>query len=82
MPTKPKDEIPTSPKRRQAFDQKFISAKRLAERWGLSRSAVYHGNSDVSLLRRIPFGKKSVRFLLSQVEEVERQKLQLGNVSS
>ncbi len=69
------------PRRSHAHKTKRRNTQ-LAERWGLSRSAVYHGNSDVSLLRRIPFGKKSVRFLLSQVEEVERQKLQLGNVSS
>lgn len=77
MPTERKQPIPTTPKKQKIFERQFITAKDLAQRWGLSKSAVYHGNSDVSLLRRIPFGKKSVRFLLSQVEEVERQKLSL-----
>ena len=73
MPTKRKEGIPSTPKRKQAFDQKFISPRQLAIRWDLSVSAVYHGNSDVKLLRRIPFGK-SVRFLLSEVEALEAQK--------
>jgi predicted DNA-binding transcriptional regulator AlpA len=77
MPTQRKQPIPTTQKRQRVFERQFITAKDLAQRWGLSKSAVYHGNSDVSLLRRIPFGKKSVRFLLSQVEEVEQQKLSL-----
>lgn len=78
MPTKRKQLIPTTPKKQRVFERQFISAKDLAQRWGLSKSAVYHGNSDVSLLQRIPFGKKNVRFLLSQVEEVERKKLNLA----
>ena len=77
MPTKRKQLIPTTAKKHRAFERQFISAKDLAQRWGLSKSAVYHGNSDVSLLQRVPFGKKNVRFLLSQVEEVERKKLNL-----
>jgi predicted DNA-binding transcriptional regulator AlpA len=76
MPTPRQRKIPTTPKKQRDFDRQFISPKDLAQRWGLSKSAVYHGNSDVSLLQRIPFGKKNVRFLLSQVEEVERQKLE------
>lgn len=70
-------EIPTTPKKAKAFNQKFITAEDLATRWGLSKSGVYHGASDVSLLKRIQFGKKSIRFLLSQVEEIERQKIGL-----
>lgn len=77
MPTERKQPIPTTPKKQQIFDSQFITAKDLAQRWRMSKSAVYHGNCDVSLLRRIPFGKKSFRFSLSQVEEVEQQKLGL-----
>jgi hypothetical protein len=43
MPTKRKEGIPSTPKRKQAFDQKFISPRQLAIRWDLSLSAVYHG---------------------------------------
>lgn len=78
MPTKRKEGIPSTPKRKQAFDQKFISPRRLAIRWDLSLSAVYQGRADVNLLRRIPFGR-SVRFLLSEVEAVEAQKIALAN---
>jgi len=76
MPTPRQRKTPYYPKKQRDFDRQFISPKDLAQRWGLTKSAVYHGNSDVSLLQRIPFGKKNVRFLLSQVEEVERQKLE------
>ena len=78
MPTKRKESIPSTPKRKQAFDQKFISPRQLAIRWDLSVSAVYHGNADVNLLRRISFGR-SIRFLLSEVEAVEAQKIALAN---
>lgn len=78
MPTKRKEGIPSTPKRKQAFDRKFISPRRLAIRWDLSLSAVYQGRADVNLLRRIPFGR-SVRFLLSEVEAVEAQKIALAN---
>jgi hypothetical protein len=71
-------EIPTTPKKAKAFNKKFITAAELADRWGLSKSGVYHGASDVSLLTRIPFGKKSIRYLLTQVEEIERQKIDLA----
>ena len=74
MPTKRKEGIPSTPKRKLAFEQKFISPRQLAIRWDLSLSAVYHGEADVHLLRRISFGK-SVRFLLSEVEAVEAQKI-------
>ena len=43
MPTKRKEGIPSTPKRKQAFEQKFISPRQLAIRWDLSVSAVYHG---------------------------------------
>ena len=78
MPTKRKEGIPSTPKRKQAFDQKFISARQLAIRWDVSLSAVYHGCADVNLLRRIPFGR-SIRFLLSEVEAVEAQKIALAS---
>jgi len=78
MPTKRKEGIPSTPKRKQAFDQIFISARRLAIRWDLSLSAVYHGHADVNLLRRISFGR-SVRFLLSEVEAVEAQKIDFAS---
>jgi predicted DNA-binding transcriptional regulator AlpA len=61
-----------------SFDQKFISPRQLAIRWDLSVSAVYHGHADVYLLRRISFGR-SVRFLLSEVEAVEAQKIALAS---
>jgi hypothetical protein len=73
MPTKRKEGIPSTPKRKQAFDQKFISPRQLAIRWDLSLSAVYHGHADVNLLRRISFGR-SVRFLLSAVERLKHKK--------
>ncbi|HMG73349.1 MAG TPA: hypothetical protein VK582_07605 [Pyrinomonadaceae bacterium] len=69
----PNDEIPKTPKKAKAFDQKFMRPDELATRWGLSLSSVYQGKSDVSLLRRIKFGK-SVRFLRQQVVQVEEQK--------
>ena len=78
MPTKRKEGIPSTPKRKQAFDQKFISPRRLAIRWDLSLSAIYDGRADVNLLRRISFGR-SIRFLLSEVEAVEAQKIALAN---
>ena len=78
MPTKRKEGIPSTPKRKQAFDQKFISPRRLAIRWDLSLSAVYNGRADINLLRRISFGR-SIRFLLSEVEAVEVQKIALAN---
>jgi predicted DNA-binding transcriptional regulator AlpA len=78
MPTKRKEGIPSTPKRKLAFDQKFISPRQLVIRWDLSLSAVYHGDADVNLLRRISFGR-SVRFLLSEVEAVEAQKIALSN---
>ena len=46
----------------------------LADRWGLSLSAVYQGKSDVYLLKRVYFGK-SLRFLRQQVIQVEEEKL-------
>jgi hypothetical protein len=78
MPTKRKKGIPSTPKRKQAFEQKFISPRQLAIRWDLSLSAVYHGDADVNLLRRISFGR-SVRFLLSEVEAIETQKIVLAS---
>lgn len=77
MPTKPKREIPTTPKKTRAFDQKFISPAQLARRWDLSESSIYHGNADAKQLTRIPFGR-SIRFLLSEVEALEAQKLSLA----
>lgn len=78
MRTKRKGGIPSTPKRKQAFEQKFISPHRLAIRWDLSLSAVYNGRADVNQLRRISFGR-SIRFLLSEVEAVEAEKIALAN---
>lgn len=78
MPTKPKEGIPTTTKKADAFDKKFISPSKLAKRWDLSLSSVYHGNADVERLKRIPFGK-SVRFLLSEVEAIETEKIRLAS---
>ena len=78
MPTKRKEGIPSTPKRKHAFEQKFISPRQFAIRWDLSVSAVYHGHADVNLLRRMSFGR-SVRFLLSEIEAVEAQKIGLAN---
>jgi hypothetical protein len=78
MPRKRNEGIASTPKRKQAFDQKLISPRRLAIRWDLSLSAVYQGRADVNLLKRISFGR-SIRFLLSEVEAVEAQKIALAN---
>jgi len=73
-----KRRYPLNTKTKQAFEQKFISPRQLAIRWDLSLSAVYHGDADVNLLRRISFGR-SVRFLPSEVEAVEAQKIALAS---
>jgi predicted DNA-binding transcriptional regulator AlpA len=73
MPSGAKSEIPTTPKRGKAFNQKYISARELAFRWGVSDSAIYHGKCDARLLHRVQFGR-SVRFLLHEVEALEARK--------
>ena len=70
--------IPTTPKKAKVFEQKFMRPDELAERWGLSLSAVYQGKADVSLLRKIYFGK-SLRFLRQEVIQVEEQKLKMAS---
>lgn len=74
MPTERKQQIPTTPKKQKAFEQKYISAQQLAARWGVSPSAIYHGKCDARLLRRITLGPRTVRFLLQEVIELEEKK--------
>ena len=66
--------IPATPKKVKEFERKFMRPDELADRWGLSLSAVYQGKSDVYLLKRVYFGK-SLRFLRQQVIQVEEEKL-------
>lgn len=74
MPSKRKEQIPTTPKKQKAFEQKYISAPQLAVRWGVSTSAIYHGNCDARLLRRISLGPRTIRLLLKDVIELEEKK--------
>ncbi len=53
---------------------KYISVNELAERWGISPSAIYMCRGGTDRLKRIRFGK-SVRFLLSEVEALETEKV-------
>jgi len=49
MPTKRKEDTLSTPNGKQAFEQKFISLRRLAIRWDLSLRAFYSGRVDVYL---------------------------------
>lgn len=53
---------------------KYLSVNQLAARWGISPSAVYNCKCGTEQLRRLRFGK-SVRFLLSEVEALEAEKI-------
>lgn len=75
---KSNNSIPTTTKKAKAFEHKFMRPDELAVRWGLSLSAVYQGKADVSLLRKIYFGK-SLRFLRQEVIQIEEQKLEMAS---
>lgn len=52
----------------------YITAKQLAQRWAISLSAVYNCKAGTHALTRIRFSG-TVRFLLSEVESIERESL-------
>jgi len=62
--------IPMKPK---TFDKKYISVAELAARWSVSQSAIYSRKCGSNALRAIRFGR-SVRFLRSEVEALERKR--------
>jgi len=65
--------IPPKLKREEAFERRYISPTELAARWSVSTSAIYHSRSAIYGLRIIRLGK-SIRFLRSEVEELERNR--------
>jgi len=57
----------------KTFDKKYISVAELAARWSVSQSAIYSRKCGSNALRAIRFGR-SVRFLRSEVEDLERKR--------
>lgn len=53
---------------------KYLTVMELAERWKISPSAVYMCRGGTGALTRIRIGKL-VRFLLSEVEAIEAEKV-------
>jgi predicted DNA-binding transcriptional regulator AlpA len=60
-------------KRAEAFERRYISPVELAVRWGVSTSAIYHSKTVIDGLKIIRLGK-SIRFLRSDVEALERNR--------
>jgi hypothetical protein len=60
-------------KRISKFEQKYLSVAELATRWSVSPSAIYSGKCGTDALTPIRFGK-ALRFLLTQVEALERDR--------
>lgn len=60
-------------KRASKFEQKYLSVAELATRWSVSPSAIYSGKCGTDVLTPIRFGK-ALRFLLTQVEALERDR--------
>jgi excisionase family DNA binding protein len=60
-------------KKPKTFDKKYLSAAELAARWSVSQSAIYSRKCGSNALRAIRFGR-SVRFLRSEVEALERKR--------
>lgn len=63
----------SSSKQSKTFDKKYISVSELAARWSVSQSAIYSGKCGSAALHPIRFGR-SVRFLRSQVEALEKSR--------
>jgi predicted DNA-binding transcriptional regulator AlpA len=53
---------------------KYLSVNQLAVRWGISPSTIYMCRGGTDRLRRVRFGKL-VKFLLSEVEAVEAERI-------
>jgi|SRR5882724_2629251 len=68
-----KPEIPTTPKKQRDFEKKYMPATELAQRWGVSESAIYHGKAESNKLKRVYFGR-SLRFLRQEVLDFENRK--------
>jgi predicted DNA-binding transcriptional regulator AlpA len=60
-------------KRAEAFERRYISPLELAARWSVSTSAIYHSKGVINGLKVIRLGK-SIRFLRSEVEALERNR--------
>ena len=60
-------------KKSKTFDKKYISVSELAARWSVSQSAIYSGKCGSDALHPVRFGR-SVRFLRSEVEVLERNR--------
>lgn len=52
--------------------QKYLSTKQLAERWGVSASAIQHGKAGSGDLTKYRLGKL-LRFSVAEVETLERE---------
>jgi predicted DNA-binding transcriptional regulator AlpA len=65
--------ISRSSKRAEAFERRYISPLELAARWSISASAIYQGKGVIRGLKVIRLGK-SIRFLRSEVEALERNR--------
>jgi hypothetical protein len=65
--------VPRKSKRAEAFERRYISSVELAVRWSVSTSAIYHSRDAIHGLRVIRLGR-SIRFLRSEVEAVERNR--------
>lgn len=70
---KPPDDIPTTPKKKDKFEKKYMTPKELAQRWDVSESAIHHGKVESNKLQRFRFGR-TLRFLRKEVEDFENQK--------
>jgi len=66
-------DIPTTPKKLEKFEKKYMTPKELAQRWDVSESAIHHGKAESNKLRRVYFGR-ALRFLRKEVEDFENQK--------
>ena len=72
MPDRP-TKVPRRSKRAEAFERRYISPLELAVRWSVSTSTIYHSKAAIDGLRVIRLGK-SIRFLRSEVEALERNR--------
>lgn len=72
-----KSELPTTPKKKERFERKYMTPKELAQRWGVSESAIHHGKAESNNLQRFYFGK-ALRFLCQEVYDYEANKKPLG----
>jgi len=68
------------PHQRRHYERRYISVAELAERWSVSPSAIYSRKCGTSALTPIRFGR-SIRFLRSEVEALERVRHRLADKS-